>query len=211
MTQETNQKVSIALDDLIEELKGANKVEEYLQAEELSRRELYISDIVDTYLIKDVVAHILRWNKEDDKLKSPIEGTKPYRKPITVYVDTYGGDTYTCLAIISSIKSSKTPVHTVNLQKAISAGSLIFLAGHKRFSYRNSFILIHEGESGYVNQTSKTRDHFKFQEKVEARIKDHVLASSNITSEKYDEMYKHEWYIFGDECLELGMVDELLD
>lgn len=196
------QSMTVSLQDL---LGGESKVDEFLYAKQLERRELFINDVVDTYLIEEVVAHILRWNKEDEGKSTD------QRLPITLYIDTYGGDTYTCLAIISAIKASKTPVHTVDLQKAISAGSLIFLAGHKRFAYRNSFLLIHEGESGYVNQTSKTRDHFKFQEKIEARIKEHVVSSSKIDSELYDKMYKTEWYIFGDEAVELGMVDELLD
>lgn len=190
------------------QLKGldtTSKVDELLYFKELESRVLWINDIVDDELVDSVLSHIVRFNEEDEG-KSKAE-----RKPIKIYVNTDGGDTYVALSAISVIKASKTPIHTIDIGRAISAGSLIFLAGHKRFAYRNSFILIHEGQSGYVNQTSKTKDHFKFQEEVEKRIKDHVVSTTNIDSDLYDKKYKEEWYIFGDEAIELGMVDELLD
>lgn len=182
-----------------------SKVDELLYFEELENRVLYLNDQVDDELIDTVVSHIFRYNQLDEGI--PYEN----RKPITLYINTYGGDLYACLTAISVIKSSKTPVHTVNLGKAFSAGALMLLAGHKRFSYRNSITLIHEGESGYMNTTSKGKDHYKFQEKTEDRIKQHVVSSSNIDPDLYDKKYKDEWYIFGDEGVELGIIDELLD
>jgi ATP-dependent Clp protease protease subunit len=185
-------------------LDSTSKVDEFLYAKELENRVLWINDVVTDDVIDTVVSHIIRYNVEDEG--TPVED----RKPITIYVNTDGGDAYVAVETISVIRASKTPVHTVNL-RSISAGSLIFLAGHKRFSYRNTFILIHEGQSGYVNQTSKTKDHFKFQEQFEERIKAHVVSTTKIDGDLYDKKYKEEWYIFGDEALELGMVDELLD
>lgn len=186
-------------------LDNTSKVDELLYYKELEERVLWINDFVSDDTIDSVSSHILRYNNDDEGI------AVEERKPIKLYINTDGGDTYACLSIISTIKASKTPVHTIDLGRAISAGSLIFLAGHKRLAYRNSFILIHEGQSGYVNQTSKTKDHFNFQEKVEQRIKDHVVSSTKVTPELYDDMYKTEWYIFGDEGLQYGMVDELLD
>lgn len=186
-------------------LDSTSKIDELLYSQELENRVLWLNDVVTDDFVDTVISHILRFNLEDEG--KPVEE----RKPITLYVNTDGGDTYVALSALSIIKASKTPVHTVNIGRAISAGSLIFLAGHKRFSYRNSFILIHEGQSGYVNQTSKTKDHFQFQEKVEQRIKDHVTGATKVDSDLYDKKYKEEWYIFGDEAVELGMVDELLD
>lgn len=188
------------------QLKGldtTSKVDEFLYFQELENRVLWVNDVVTDDLIDTVVSHIFRYNAEDEG--KPVEE----RKPITIYVNTDGGDAYVAVEAISVIKASKTPIHTVNL-RSISAGALIFLAGHKRFSYRDTFILIHEGQSGYVNQTSKTKDHFKFQEQFEERVKAHVVGTTKVSPDKYDEMYKTEWYVFGDEGLELGMVDELL-
>lgn len=186
-------------------LEETSKIEEFLYFEELQRRELYINAEVDDYLIDDVVKHILRWNLEDKDI--PVDE----RTPIKLSINTYGGDLYTCLSIISVVKNSKTPVHTINLGKAMSAGALILIAGHKRFGYANSITLIHEGESGYMNTTSKTKDHFKFQEKLESRIKEFVVANTKMDSDTYDKRYKEELYILGDEALGFGILDELLD
>lgn len=186
-------------------LDKTSKVDEVLYAEQLDNRELFLPEVIDDEVIFEIIHHIIRWNREDEKLAI---GDTP--KPISLYINSYGGDVIACFSILSAIKNSKTPVHTINLGKAFSAGGLVLMAGHKRYSYKDAVVLIHQGSSGAQGTSSQVIDQVEFQKRLEERIKSYILEVTTITEELYKDKWKEEFYLFGDEAIELGIVDELL-
>lgn len=206
MEQEKNERaiLQISLEDLIAELKGRTKTEEFLLAQQLDKRELYLPEIIDDSVIFETVQHIFRYNQEDEG--KPIKD----RKPITIFINCYGGDVIACFTVIQAIRNSKTPITTFNIGKAFSAGGLILMSGHNRLSYRDSVVLVHQGSSGASGTTGQVIDQVEFQKRQEERIKSYILGATNITPEQYKEKYKEEWYFFGDESLKLGVVDEIV-
>lgn len=181
-----------------------SKIDELIYAEQLNNREIFTGLEIDDSAIDDIVYHIIHWNKEDEG--KPVEE----RKPIKLYVNSYGGDVFACFSVINEIKRSKTPVHTYNLGKAFSAGGLILMAGHKRYTYKDAVVLIHSGSSGASGTTTQVIDQVEFQKRQEERIKEYILEVTKVTPEQYKEKYKEEWYFYGDESIELGVTDELM-
>lgn len=180
------------------------KVDELLYAKELENRELYLPEEVDDSIIAEIVSHILRFNKEDEG--KPVEE----RKPIKLFINCYGGDVIACFSAIDTIKLSKTPVYGYNLGKAMSSGGLILMACHKRFSYKNAVVLVHQGYAGAQGTTGQVFDTVEFQKRIEARVKDFIIENTKITPRAYARKLTKEWYLFGDEALENGIVDELI-
>jgi ATP-dependent Clp protease protease subunit len=180
------------------------KVDELLYAEQLENRELFLAEVVDDDVIYDIAHHIIRFNREDKDV--PVE----QRKPIKIYINSYGGDLIAINSVISTIKLSKTPVYTYNLGKAFSAGGLLLIAGHKRFTFADSVVLIHQGSSGASGTTSQVIDQVEFQKRQEERVKAFILGATKITPEQYKDKFKEEWFFFGDESIELGVTDELI-
>lgn len=180
------------------------KIDELLYAKELENRELFLPEEVDDSIISEIVSHILRYNKEDENL--PVEE----RKPIKIFINCYGGDVIACFSAIDTIKLSKTPIYTYNLGKAMSSGGLILMACHKRFSYKNAVVLVHQGYAGASGTTSQVFDTVEFQRRIEVRVKDFIIENTKITKQAYARKLKEEWYLFGDEALEQGIVDELI-
>lgn len=193
-------KLMIQLGDMTK----TTKIDELLYAEELENRELYLPEVIDDDVIAEVVSHIMRYNKQDKDV--PVK----QRKPIKIFINCYGGDVIACFSVIETIKLSKTPVYTYNLGKAFSAGGLILMAGHKRFTYKDSVVLVHQGSSGAQGTTGQVIDQVEFQKRQEVRIKAYILDSTKITPEQYKEKYKEEWFFFGDESIDLGVTDELI-
>ena len=72
----------------------------------------------------------MEYNRKDRDI--PVEK----RKPINIYIMSFGGELYPAYALISTILASKTPVNTINMGVAMSAGLLILLAGHKRYAMK---------------------------------------------------------------------------
>jgi ATP-dependent Clp protease protease subunit len=76
--------------------------------------------------------------------------------PIVIYIDSYGGSVYQCLGLISVMMNSKTKIHTI-FGVAMSAGFMILISGHKRFSYKHS-TLLHQASSFSSGELKKIEE-----------------------------------------------------
>jgi ATP-dependent Clp protease, protease subunit len=185
-------------------LDQTSKVDEQLFVEQLNNRELFLGETVTDDVIYEIVHHVIRWNREDEGVPAD------KRKPIKLYINSYGGDVIACYSVIETMRASKTPIYTYNLGKAFSAGGLILMAGHKRFTYADAVVLIHQGSTGASGTTSQVIEQIEFQKRQEERIKAFILDVTNITPEQYKDKFKEEWFFFGDESVELGVTDEVI-
>lgn len=187
--------------DFEEELLSSKlTIDEIFYSKDVKQRKIFIDDI--NYLTAfDPVRHILQYNKEDEGV--PVEE----RKPILLYIASNGGSVDAGFEIIDAIKTSRTPVYTINLGFQYSMGCLIGMAGHKRFAMPNAKFLIHDGSNMIWDSGAKAHDTMKFYSKLEERTKNFILSNTKITPEEYDEKYRIEWYMFADEAKEKGLID----
>lgn len=161
------------------------------------------SDIDDcTY---EITKQIYEYNRQDKDI--PIES----RKPIRIYINSFGGDLYQCFALISAIGASKTPVYTINTGVAMSAGMIILLSGHKRFAVKYSIAMCHSGSGsvgGDFEQTQSAMDNYK---KMVDTMKTYILERTKIDSKTLSRKWTKDWYMFSDEQVSLGVVDEIVE
>ncbi|NIQ15288.1 MAG: hypothetical protein GTO02_13110 [Candidatus Dadabacteria bacterium] len=68
---------------------------------------------------------------------------------IPIVVDSYGGEVYSLLGMISEIQNSKLPVATIVESKAMSAGAILFGMGNQGLRYMSphATLMIHEVSS----------------------------------------------------------------
>lgn len=147
---------------------------------------------------------ILRWNMEDRGVEVKD------RKPITLYVMSYGGDLDYMWTIVDTIKLSKTPVITVNMGVAASAASLIFIAGHYRKMLPNSKVIIHEGSAQMAGDAVKVMDATDSYRKELKRMKDFILANTRIPPATLNRRKNNDWTIDATYCLDNGVCDEVV-
>jgi ATP-dependent Clp protease, protease subunit len=181
--------------------------EEYQYLEGLKEREIYFNNEVDLNIVNRIVYNIMKWNKEDDEAGIPIEK----RKPIKLYITSNGGCVISGWSVIDAIKASRTPVHTIGVAVCASMGALLLMAGHHRKCYKNTTILIHDGSLHLASTSKKAKQTMAFYDELEERIKEFVLKNTKISEELYLEKEDEEWYMFGDQALKLGIVDELIE
>ena len=170
----------------------------------LKERKILINENIDDWVIDDIVMNIFKWNKEDKGV------LVEERQPIRIYISTLGGAVDCGFSLIDAIKLSKTPVYTINIGDEYSMGFLIGLAGHKRYTLPNATFLLHDGSTGVVNSMSKVSDTAKFYSEMEERIKKYVLDNSKLTSKMYNKKYGNEWYMYPEEAIKYGFVDEIV-
>ena len=147
---------------------------------------------------------ILRWNMED-KGKA-----REDRKPICLYIMSYGGDIDYMWALIDAIMLSVTPVVTINVGVAASAASLIFIAGHRRLMAPNAKVIIHEGSAKMAGDAVKVMDATESYRKELKRMKDFILAHTQIPSSTLMRRKNNDWTIDAQYCLNNGVCDELI-
>ena len=103
--------------------------------------------------------------------------------PIHVVLDTDGGNLKTALSIYDILQFSKAPINTYALSEVSSAGTVIYLAGEKRFAFNHTQFMTHESSLSVggskrdfeataaqcLEQNSKVWDIFKSRAKMSKR------------------------------------------
>jgi len=177
----------------------------------LEHRVFYLSGDISNETVGKICFYILTLLQEDDKKEASEVGFS--RKPIHLYIQSFGGEAYDMWALIDIMLNSKTPVYTYCTGYAMSAGFKIFLAGHKRFASTHATFMCH--------QMSCCR-RGKYQDLVEDRAEMDCMQSSNekfivertnIKQEQLDDnrLKKQDWYIHIDEALALGIVTDVIN
>jgi len=193
------------IDDIIEDLilEGPNNLTELIQLQNHKNRIININDVED-YLAQNIVNDIINYNKMDFYV--PIDS----RLPIKMFINSCGGSLPACYTIIDAIKLSKTPVLTINIGIAYSAGGVILLAGHKRYAFPHSSFLLHEGSNGFAADAGKFKDYSRFYEKQLNDSKDFVIEQTLIDDELYEQRRHTDWWMDAHEMLKYGIIDEIL-
>ena len=148
---------------------------------------------------------ILRYNIEDKNI--PVEE----RKPIKIFINSPGGDLDSTLAFIGLMNISKTPIWTIDACWAYSAAGLILMAGHKRYALPNTECLIHSGSGqlgGSYEQTTEQMKNYKY---LVDKMRDFILSRTKIDQKLFKKNSQKDWYIYDDEMLTLGIVDEIIN
>ena len=167
-------------------------------------RVIYVDADIDDDTF-EITKQIYEYNRADKG--KPVEE----RKPIVIFIYSYGGDIYQVYALISAITASKTPVYTINAGVAMSAGALLLLSGHRRYAMRYSTVLFHPGEasrSGTYEQMQEAQNNYK---RTVDMMASYIVERTNITKKKLSNNWTRDWYLTADEAIELGVCEKIID
>lgn len=180
----------------------------------LSRRVIYITGTInDTgsgeqfVNTGDIVNLIQRYNAIDTKANIPVEK----RKPIWIAISSSGGDMFGTWTLINTMKSSKTPIYTVNVGDAFSAACLVLLSGHKRFSLRGTNHLIHSGSISYGGQKEIAESAKKYMDKLDKKAQDWLIDRTKIDLKTYKSKAPKDLWMDEEDALKYGVIDVVVD
>ena len=146
-------------------------------------------------------------DKNDDLSNFEIE-VKP--KAIKLYITSHGGVVHQVFSAIDTIKNMTVPVHTICKGFVASAGTLLSLAGSRRFITQNSYMLIHELRMMAWGKFSFVKDKFDNSNNLMEHIKDYYVANTKLTREELDVQLVKDLTWNAEKCLEKGLVDEII-
>lgn len=172
----------------------------------LQEKTIIINGDINDDLIEKAVIQIYNFNDVDDYNESQ---SKYYeRTPIKIYINSFGGSIDEAFSLISAIETSKTPIITIALGKAISVGFLILLAGHRRYAQRFSTLMYHQGSTFLSGEINKMMEYTKYWEDCQNKIENYVIKQTKIKKKKLEEIFlrKQDWFMDAEEAIELGII-----
>lgn len=133
-----------------------------------------------------------------------------YKPIIHLHLNTYGGEVYPALATVNLMKTLKTDIYTYLDGSVASAGTLISTVGKKRFAYKYSYLLIHQLSGGMYGKFSEMEDDFYNSSNLMKMFKTFYKDHTKIPMKKLDEILKRDIWFSAEECLQYGIIDEIL-
>lgn len=133
-------------------------------------------------------------------------------RPITIYVDTYGGSVDSALCIYDIMRSCVCPIVTVGVGKVMSAGVLILAAGDKgsRFITENTRVMIHEVSSGTVGTISEMSNSVNEIKRLQDTYNIILSRETGTSKEKIADDMKKDYYMSADAAIKYGIVDKMV-
>lgn len=116
------------------------------------------------------------------------------RKPIILFINSYGGDLTLANSLVDIIEASITPVYTVAISATMSAAFLIFLAGKKRFHMPHAEILCHSGYAQLGGSASEVQEASQNYKNTLQKMKTFILSHTQIPEKIYNKNQKKDWY-----------------
>lgn len=110
------------------------------------------------------------------------------QKVIPVVIDSYGGQVYSLMTMISAIKHSELPVATIVEGKAMSCGAVLLTFGEEgmRFADPDATIMIHDVSSGGYGKIEELKADVKEADRLDEKI--YVMMARNCG--KKDDYFK---------------------
>ena len=164
-----------------------------------------------------IVARINKFDEPTAKaFSSVVSKAQNTGQPVLpVIIDSYGGQVYSLMSMISNIKNSRIPVATIIEGKAMSCGAILFSFGAEGMRYidPDATVMIHDVSSmswGKVEEIKVSADET---ERLNQKIY-HMMAENCGHHKDYFLDIVHEkghadWFLEADECLKHNLANHI--
>jgi ATP-dependent Clp endopeptidase proteolytic subunit ClpP len=129
---------------------------------------------------------------------------------IHLHINTHGGVVFAAFSTVDTIRRLKSKVHTYVDGNVASAGTLISCIGVKRYMGQHAHLLIHQLSSGVYGKFSEMEDEMVTCNKLMKLLKDFYKKHTKVPMKKMDELMKRDIWLDAQECLEYGIIDEII-
>jgi ATP-dependent Clp protease, protease subunit len=165
------------------------------------KRIIHLNGKIDEESVKTVVQSLIDLEEE-----SPMSD-------ILLYIDSYGGECYSLLAIHDAIKMCRCDVATICVGKAMSAAQMILMSGTKgkRFITPNSCVLMHSVSTGFYGNIHEMDNEVKATKELQKQLESLIKKYTNLGNKQIKDLMSKDSYITAKEALKMGIVDHIID
>jgi len=163
---------------------------------------------------------IIRVNKFDEEsakeftdLMSRAQNTG--QSVIPVVIDSYGGQVYSLMSMISAIRASRIPVATIIEGKAMSCGALLFSFGAEgmRFMDPDATLMIHDVSTGAFGKVEEVKADAKEADRLNKKVYEMMARNVGKPSDYFLKLVHErghaDWYLEANEAKSHNLANEL--
>jgi len=119
-------------------------------------------------------------------------------------------DGFELFDFIQELRGRGHKMTTGSLGMAASMAGILLMAGDRRWIGHQCWMMIHRAAFGAIGKTYEVEDEVKLVKRIEERCLDIFVSRSKLSKLKIKRNWdRKDWWIDADECLELGLVDEI--
>jgi ATP-dependent Clp protease protease subunit len=141
-----------------------------------------------------------------------LESENP-KKEIAMYINSPGGQVTSALAIYDTMQYIKSPVSTVCMGMAASAGSLILQAGEKgqRISLPNAKIMVHQPSGGARGMASDMEIQVEDMRKTKRLLNEIYVKHTGQNYDTIEKTLDRDRYMTAVEAKDFGLIDHVYE
>ena len=140
-----------------------------------------------------------------------LEAENP-KKPIFLYINSYGGVVTSGFAVYDTMQFIKSPVHTLCMGTARSMGSFLLMAGEpgERAALPNASLHVHQPLGGFQGQASDVLIHAEDMRQTKHRIIGLYAKHCGHTYEEVERTLDRDHFMSAEQAMEWGLIDRIL-
>lgn len=137
------------------------------------------------------------------------------QKVIPIEIDSYGGQVYSLMSMISSIKSSRIPVATVVQGKAMSCGAILSTFGSSglRFMDKDATLMIHDVSSFAFGKVEELKSDVRESERLNKRVYEMMAINCGKDKDYFTKIIHDkghaDWFLDAEEAKVHNLIDEI--
>lgn len=137
------------------------------------------------------------------------------QKVIPVVIDSFGGQVYSLMSMISSIKSSTIPVATIVQGKAMSCGAILASFGEEglRFMDKHATMMIHDVSSFAFGKIEELKSDVRESERLNKKVYQMMARNCGKPDDYFTNLIHDkghaDWFLDAEEAKEHNIVQNL--
>ena len=131
--------------------------------------------------------------------------------PITLLINTNGGDVYEANGIIDYIQTLDVPVNVIARGRAMSAGAMILCCGTgTRAASKNTTIMLHEASAEIFGKSADIKANADHIDQLEEDFYDLIAEKTAMDKDFWRKACRKDFYMSAEKALELGIIDKII-
>ena len=175
-----------------------------LQSKLLQNNNIFLTEEVNEESIATIQAELFY-------LASKMSPEESKNDPITIYINSPGGEVYSCLGLYDVMQlfiNQGYVIRTINIGLAASAAAVILLAGSKGYRYclPHSTTMLHQPSSGTYGTITDMKIAVTEGDRLKKLLNDIVIQHAG---EQVAELMERDAWISPEEALKFNLIDEI--
>lgn len=175
-----------------------------LQSKLLQNNQIWFTEDVNEQSIATIQAQLFY-------LASKMTPEESKTDPITIYINSPGGEVYSCLGLYDVMQlfiNQGYVIRTINIGLAASAAAVILLAGSKGYRYclPHSTVMLHQPSSGTYGTITDMKIAVEEGDRLKKLLNDIVVQHAG---EQVVELMERDAWISPEEALKFNLIDEI--